>query len=180
MTESHITTPPSPFVTAWVERLAADGLSGLALDVAAGRGRHAISMASAGFRVVAADIQLAALQAARAAARESHVDLMPLCTDLTMQPLPESAFILIVCTRYLDRERFPALRAALAPGGVLLYETFTEHQRQYARGPRSPEHLLRPGELRTLAAGLDVLFFEEVMAPDAVARIAARRSATSG
>ena len=69
----------------------------------------------------------------------------------------------------------PALREALTPGGVLLYETFTEHQRQYDRGPRSSAHLLAPGELRRLVSGLDLLFDEEVMAPDAVARVAARK-----
>ena len=63
----------------------------------------------------------------------------------------------------------------LVPGGVLLYETFTEHQLRYDRGPRSRAHLLAPGELRLRLRGMDVLFDEEVMAPDAVARIAARR-----
>jgi protein-L-isoaspartate O-methyltransferase len=175
MTESHITTPPSPFVGSWVRRLAGEGLSGFALDVASGRGRHAVLMASAGFRVIALDIQMAALQDAAIAARQRGVHVMLLCADLTRQPLPESAFRLIVCSRYLDRARFPALRAALAPGGVLLYETFTVQQRQHGRGPQSPDHLLQPGELRELAEGLEVLFFEEVTAPDAVARIAARR-----
>jgi SAM-dependent methyltransferase len=175
MTEPNITTPPSPFVAAWVMRLAAEGLSGLALDAASGRGRHAVLMAAAGFDVVAIDIQLEHLRAAAGLARESGVHISLLCADLTIYPLPESSFNLIVCTRYLDRARFAALRGALAPGGVLLYETFTEHQLQHGRGPRSPEHLLRPGELRTLVAGLDVLFEEEVSEPDALARVAARK-----
>ena len=84
-------------------------------------------------------------------------------------------FHVVVVTRYLDRQLFPALRDALVPGGVLLYETFTEHQLRYDRGSRSRDHLLAPGELRTLLRGMDVLFDEEVIAPDAVARVAARR-----
>lgn len=172
MTESSSTAPPSPFIARWIERLAAEGGTGRALDVAAGRGRHARAMASAGFRVVAIDIQLDALRQAR----ESCAALLPLCADLTRYPLPPSRFDLIVCTRYLDRALFPALRRALAPGGVLLYETFTEQQLRHGRGPRSPEHLLRSGELRELAGDLEILFEEEVTEPDALARIAARRT----
>jgi hypothetical protein len=58
---------------------------------------------------------------------------------------------------------------------VLLYETFTEAQKRLGRGPQSPEHLLKPGELPQLVAGLELLFSEEVQAPEAVARVAARR-----
>ncbi len=92
-----------------------------------------------------------------------------------MFPLPRARFELIVVTRYLDRERMPLLIDALAPGGVLVYETFTERQLQYACGPRSRAHLLAPGELRTLVRGLHVLFDEEVTEPEALARIVARR-----
>lgn len=177
MTEPNIATPSSPFVAAWVSRLASSGLSGTALDAASGRGRHAVLMAAAGFDVIAVDIQLEHLGAARALARDADVHISLLCADLTTYPLPESRFDLIVCTRYLDRARFPALCRALSPGGVLLYETFTEYQLRHGRGPRSPEHLLRPGELRTLVAGLEVLLYEEVIEPDALARVVARKPA---
>jgi SAM-dependent methyltransferase len=175
MTDPRTTTPPSAFITAWLARLAASGMSGLALDVGAGSGRHAIPAAAAGFRVVAIDLQLDRLRAAGATARAAGVELSLVCADLEVFPLPESRFQLIVCTRYLDRPRFPALLRALAPGGVLLYETFTEAQKRLGRGPQSPEHLLKPGELPQLVAGLELLFSEEVQAPEAVARVAARR-----
>jgi hypothetical protein len=48
------------------------------------------------------------------------------------------------------------LVAALAPGGVLLYETFTAAQALRGR-PRNPDFLLQPGELRTLVAPLRVI-----------------------
>jgi 2-polyprenyl-3-methyl-5-hydroxy-6-metoxy-1,4-benzoquinol methylase len=175
MTESHSVAPPSPFISSWVARLGAQGHHGLALDLASGRGRHALAMAAAGFRVVAIDIQLGSLVEARAVAHAAGMTVNAVCADLTTWPLPASAFALIVCTRYLDRTLVPALLHALSPGGVLLYETFTEHQLQHARGPRSPAHLLRPGELRTLVSGMEILFDEEVLEPDALARIAARR-----
>jgi hypothetical protein len=56
----------------------------------------------------------------------------------------------------------------------VLYETFTTAQRALGTGPTSPDHLLEPDELRRAFDGFDVLFYEEVTAPQAVARIAAQ------
>lgn len=182
MTDSTTTNPPSPFIARWAPRLAAEfGPRGRALDVATGRGRHALCLAEAGFRVIGLDIQFDALvDAGRVGrvGREGRVgngSLALACVDLTTYPLPRARFHVVVVTRYLDRALFPALRDALVPGGVLLYETFTERQLQHGRGPTSCAHLLRPGELRMLVRGMDVLFDEEVSEPDAMARIAARR-----
>ncbi len=150
---------------------------GRALDVAAGRGRHSLALAAAGLRVVAVELQFDALVQARASAVRHGLTLSCVCADCTRFPLPRHTFHIVVVTRYLDRALFPALVDTLVPGGVLLYETFTEHQLRYDRGPRSRAHLLAPGELRMRLRGMDVLFDEEVMAPDAVARIAARRRA---
>jgi hypothetical protein len=99
------------------------------------------------------------------------------CADLTQHPLPSTRFDLIVVTRYLQRDLFPALRAAVRPGGVVLYETFTTAQRALGWGPASPDHLLESGELLRSFEGFEVLFYEEVSAPEAVARLAARRLA---
>jgi hypothetical protein len=77
--------------------------------------------------------------------------------------------------RYLQRDLWSALAGALAPGGTILYETFTEAQRMKGRGPTSPDHLLKPGELRMVFPDLEVLFYEETLEPDALARLAARR-----
>ena len=65
----------------------------------------------------------------------------------------------------------------MAPGGFLLYETFTEPQKGRGRGPQSPDHLLGIGELRSLFAELDEIFYEELTDPadDALARLAARK-----
>ena len=134
-----------------------------------------MALALAGFAVTAIDLQLDALRQLRASAAASGRDVHTICADLTEFPLPRARFHVVVVTRYLDRALFPSLIDALVPGGVLLYETFTEHQLQYTHGPRSRRHLLAPGELRCALRGMDVLFDEEVMAPVGLARIAARR-----
>jgi tellurite methyltransferase len=170
---------PSPFVTEWVARFARrtsnDERRPRALDIAMGRGRHALPVARVGFKTFGVDIRYdAVLGAVRAAAGEG-LAIHGWCADLTRTPLPVQRFDLIVVTRYLQRDLFPALCGALVPGGVILYETFTVGQRAHGRGPTSADHLLEHGELRERFAGLEMMFYEEVAEPDAVARIAARR-----
>ncbi|HKQ97941.1 MAG TPA: hypothetical protein VJV75_08705, partial [Candidatus Polarisedimenticolia bacterium] len=91
--------------------------------------------------------------------------------------LGEGRYDLILVVRYLHRPLFPALRRALAPGGVLLYETYTREQA--ARGkPTSPAHLLEPGELKRLVAPLRVVRDREgEFDGGMVAGVAARRDA---
>ena len=65
----------------------------------------------------------------------------------------------MLVTNYLWRPLFPALRAALADDGVLLYETFADGHQALGR-PSRPDFLLQPGELLGLAAGLQVVAYE--------------------
>jgi SAM-dependent methyltransferase len=166
---------PSPFVVEWIERVARERGSNLrALDVAMGSGRNAVALARAGFLTCGVDIRLDAVRDAKAAALAEGVRIDGWCADLTRYPLPRGRFDLVIVCRYLQRDLFPALRDAVAPGGIVLYETFTTRQRELGRPPTSPDHLLEPGELRKAFDGFDRLFYEEVAAPDAVARLAAR------
>ena len=77
-------------------------------------------------------------------------------------PLAGRRFAGIVVTNYLWRPRLPDLLALLAPGGVLIYETFMLGNAAYGK-PSNPDFLLRPGELRELvrAAGLREIAFVE-------------------
>jgi tellurite methyltransferase len=178
MSDPHVTDPPSPFIASWIGRLAGeDGPSRRALDVAMGRGRHALVLAAAGFRTFGVDLSEPAVVEARARARARGLALNAWCADLTRPTLPASFFDVIVVARYLQRDLSRALAEALAPGGVLLYETFTRRQLERGRGPRSPDHLLEPGELPCLFPDLEELFYEEPGDPaaDALARLAARR-----
>lgn len=77
-------------------------------------------------------------------------------------PLAGERFAGIVVTNYLWRVRLPDLLACLAPGGVLIYETFMLGNEAYGK-PSNPAFLLNPGELRVLAreAGLEELDWVE-------------------
>ena len=179
MTDSRPLDPPSAFVERWIHDIAPVTPGQLAaLDVAMGRGRHAYALARAGFRTFGVDLSWDAVCAAVAAIEARGCQMSGWCADLTTTPLPRGRFDVIVVTRYLQRDLFPSLVDALAPGGVILYETFTEAQRTHGWGPTSPAHLLAAGELPTYFSELEVLFYEEVEGPEAVARLAARATSS--
>ena len=157
----------------WIASGAARGAR--VLDVAAGRGRHALPLARAGARVFGVDIRHDSLLDAAAAAAEEHLRLNLWCADLTTCALPRDAFDAIVVARYLQRDLFPAIAQAVVPGGVVVYETFTVDQLAHGVGPRSPDHLLQRSELRGAFDRFDVMFYEEISSPEAVARLIARR-----
>lgn len=150
---------------------------GRLLDVASGRGRHALLMASAGFRVKAVDRDVAALDWLRSAAGrlELAVEVETLDLESTVPDLGEGAWDVLLVFDYLHRPLFPALVGALAPGGLLVYETFTTGQARHGR-PTNPAFLLTPGELRERCCGLEVLRERETDdGTRAVAALAARK-----
>jgi SAM-dependent methyltransferase len=133
----------------WIERwtpLLAPGSS--VLDVACGSGRNARWLARAGHRVTAVDRDAEALAVVSLEASEPGIVLHTLLADLegAPWPLPGVRFDAVVVTNYLWRPLMPALLDAVAPGGLLLYETFALGQAALGR-PRNPDFLLRPNEL---------------------------------
>jgi tellurite methyltransferase len=144
------------------------------LDVAMGRGRHALPIAVRGCCLYGVDVNLEGLEDAAREARREGVRLRAWCADLTQHPLPRAYFDVVLVTRYLQRDLFPAIRDAVVPGGVVIYETFTVKQLALGVGPKSPDHLLEPGELRRYFDDFEVVFYEEVERPEAVARLVAR------
>jgi len=93
-------------------------------------------------------------------------------------PLAGQRFDLVVVTNYLHRPILPEIVGAVAPGGLLLYETFAQGNERFGK-PSNPDFLLRPGELaKAVAVGLEVLAYEEIELgpprPAVVQRIAAR------
>lgn len=142
------------------------------LDLAAGSGRHTRLLLDRGFHVHAVDLDIAALR----------VLAGPRCTigaiDLeTGEPWRLGGdYDGIVVTNYLHRPLLPAIAAALAPGGTVIYETFAEGNERFGR-PRNPDFLLRPGALLEAFAALSVVGFEQgevaLPRPAVVQRIAA-------
>ena len=148
------------------------------LDVAAGRGRHALLFAAAGFDVTAVDRDAAGLARLAIIAAAMGLPLTTRVQDLEVADvdLGDGAFDLVLVTNYLHRPLMPALRRAVADGGVLVYETFT--LAQAARGrPTNPAYLLAPGELPQLVAPLAVVRSREgeVEGRDVASVVAVRR-----
>ncbi|MFM0627728.1 class I SAM-dependent methyltransferase [Paraburkholderia xenovorans] len=155
-TPMHGLGEPSRWVRDWAHLVAAGGA---VLEVASGAGRHARFFASLGHPVTAIDRDAAALDALR------DVPLVtPLEADLegAAWPLPADAnFAAVVVTNYLHRPLFPQLLRALAPGGVLVYETFAQGNESVGK-PSNPAFLLAPGELLERVRGqLRVVAFQD-------------------
>ena len=148
---------PSPWLIDNADLLPRDGRK--VLDVACGRGRHALLLASAGFDVHAIDRDPDAIAFLRATAERLRLSLTADVVDLESEAPPNLAaarYDAVFVFNYLHRPLMPALRAALKPGGRLFYETFT--MRQAERGhPKNPAFLLNDGELAQLVAPLAVL-----------------------
>jgi SAM-dependent methyltransferase len=140
----------------WVERfLPLIRAGGLVLDLAAGAGRHVRLLRAAGFLVSAIDRNIKDLQRfAEPGCEVREVDLEGGGNIALGGPYDG-----IVVTNYLHRPLFPAIERALAPGGVLIYETFAVGNERLGR-PQNPDFLLRPGELLEAFAALTVVAYE--------------------
>jgi tellurite methyltransferase len=166
---------------------------GPALDVACGAGRHALVLAARRQQVTALDWSGVALDLLEARARAARVPTYRVKSverigksphrgvdlahaDLERLELPESSFELILCIQYLQRSLFPQLHRALRPSGILLFETYTHAQPEFAGGPRNPAYLLEAGELRDAFPGLRVLFYRELRSGQGIASLVAEKA----
>jgi SAM-dependent methyltransferase len=166
----------------WIRRFAPLVPAGArVLDLACGAGRHARLFAERGCGVVAVD---------RAPALEPggpHRALIEVrVADLEQDtwPLAGERFDAVVVTNYLHRPLFPHLLAALAPRGLLLYETFAAGNAAFGK-PGNPDFLLAPRELfDAFGPALRVIAFEDgyvdTPRPAMVQRLAAVRPAADG
>jgi tellurite methyltransferase len=133
---------------------------GLALDVAAGTGRHSLWLARAGFTVHAIDFSLPAMLGLAAAGVAENLRVHPLVADLEVYPVPAARYDTIVNISFLDRKLIAALKGALKIGGALLFDTFLIDQAEIGH-PRNPDFLLGHYELRALLEGLDIVRYRE-------------------
>src|SRR5205085_2863441 len=158
-----------------------------ALDLACGTGRHTLLLASRRQKVTAVDSSSVALEIVEQRARDSHSDVTHVKNagqapsqwhgiqlwqaDLERVKLPPETFSLVICVNYLQRSLFSQIERTLAPGGMLLFETYTVAQLEFAGGPRNPNYLLELGELRTAFPSLQHLFYRELRAGKGIASL---------
>ncbi|MDJ0864921.1 MAG: class I SAM-dependent methyltransferase [Myxococcota bacterium] len=174
--------PPSPFFAAHEEALRDAARLGPLLDLACGRGRHALLLARWGLPVVALDRSREALVELSRRARLEQLPIAPVRADLEgglPPPLAAARFGAVIVSRYLHRPLAPGISGLLAAGGLLLYETFLRRQTELGWGPRNPDFLLAAGELPGLFPELEVLESHEGLSsgdrPAWLATLVARR-----
>ena len=164
--------------SAWVVRWTGDlSVGASVLDLACGGGRHTRLVAARGCKVTAVDSDSSV---AHALAADPNVEFIVADLEADAWPLPKRQFDAIIVTNYLHRPLFAAIKSSLAPGGLLIYETFAAGNAAFGR-PSNPDYLLRPRELlEVFGTDMRVLAFEdgfiEQPKPAMVQRIAARNA----
>lgn len=151
----HLQHTPSAWFLRYADLIEPDSN---VLDLACGHGRHARFFAERGARVTAVDRDAIALQSLRATQ-----NVTPECRDIENDAWPYSAatFAAVIVCNYLWRPTLASLLATIKPGGVLLYETFTDGNERYGK-PSRPDFLLRSNELLALTRDtFSVVAFEE-------------------
>ncbi|OLZ41531.1 tellurium resistance protein [Natrinema saccharevitans] len=168
---------PIPILERRIETLP----DGRALDVATGTGRNALFLADHGYDVDAVDVSDEAIATARERAAERGLEVDWTRADVAeFEPEP-GRYDLIVVSYFSGLEHLPALKEALAPGGVLAYEHHLR-SRDPVAGPSTDRHRYRSNDLLRACLDLTVLSYTERRRPTddgepvAVATLLARRS----
>ena len=156
---THNVSAPSDWVCHWTHLIPDQRPGGPhALDLACGHGRHTRWLVRQGCHVTAVDRDMDALA--------TLADLAPMVRTVMSDieggawPLPGQTFDAVVVTNYLWRPLWPQILASLAPGGLLVYETFA-HGNAMVGKPSRPDFLLQPGELLQVCAGMHVVAYED-------------------
>jgi SAM-dependent methyltransferase len=156
----HGSEAVSPWVARWAHLVPAGST---VLDVACGLGRHAIHFNRLNHPVACVDIAQAAMDSV---ATRLPASAQLVVADIENGPWPfvqqgaVQQFGAVVVTNYLWRSLLPTLVASLAPGGVLIYETFAAGNETVGK-PSRPDFLLQPGELLRACAELRVVAYED-------------------
>jgi SAM-dependent methyltransferase len=147
---------------------------GSVLDVGCGRGRHLRWFAARGHAVTGVDRDADALATLHGVGELVQADI-----ENGPWPFARRSFDAVVVTNYLWRPLYAQLAAAVAPGGVLIHETFAQGNETVGK-PSRPDFLLAPGELLTAYPGLRIVAYEDGFLdapPRFVQRVAACRPA---
>lgn len=181
---------PSAFFRQHASTLEESLAIGPTLDLACGRGRHALAAAALGLSVTAVDRNSNSLDELMTHWRRMSTSgigaIETLCADLEEPPLPplearQHGAVLVF--NYLHRPLFGWIESLVAPGGLVLYETFTEAQKTLGWGPQRDAYLLKSGELPKWFPDLEIVVYEEGLSSDPrpaqTARLLARRPVSS-
>jgi 2-polyprenyl-3-methyl-5-hydroxy-6-metoxy-1,4-benzoquinol methylase len=135
---------------------------GSVLDVGMGEGRNAVFLARKGYRVTGVDISSVAVKKAKLLAQEFGVRINTVVTPMEKYQAPKGGFDAVICFYYVDRKLHDQMLSWLKPGGLLIYESFTDHQLKVpGYEQHDPRYLLRPGELLSMFKGVRVVKYEE-------------------
>jgi SAM-dependent methyltransferase len=173
LVSDHHLSEPSDWVQRW-QHLIRPGAR--VLDVACGAGRHMAWLANLGCHCTGIDRSAEALAEASHYGDTVQADIEGGPWPLIQNGLPQ-AFDVVLVTNYLWRPLFPVLLQSLAPGGLLLYETFAQGNETVGK-PARPDFLLQTGELLQLCQSLRMVALEDGFLPRPerfVQRIAAFR-----
>jgi tellurite methyltransferase len=142
--------PVSPLFARHRDELRSAARSGPIVDLACGRGRHVHALAAMEVPVIAVDRNDTFLRGLAHAGDVRATLIHRLRCDLETAhglPFAPNSCGAILVFHFLFRPLCDAIATALVPGGLLLYETFTQEQRTLGTGPRNADFLLAPGEL---------------------------------
>lgn len=134
--------------------------SGSALDVACGLGANALLLARQGLSTHAWDISEVAIDKLNSVALQAGLSLQATMRDISIQPPDERSFDVIVVAHFLDRSVMPSLVAALKPGGLIFYQTFTR-EKVTDSGPSCADFRLKPNEFLIFFQSLRIILLRE-------------------
>ncbi len=175
---SHGGNGPDPFLIQsceeYIQPLFPAG--GRALDVAGGTGRHSVYLAERAWQVTLADISEVGVERARERAKRHGVKVDFLIGDTRDLAFGRERFDVVMVFFYLERDIVPALGAALSPGGLIVYKTYThEHEKFAIHGLSHPMYFLGDNELLHAFPGFRVLHYRESVHERGIAELVARK-----
>lgn len=137
---------------------------GRALDVAMGKGRNALFLAFHGFDVVGLENDEESIDECITDADERGLKLEIRRTDLEdleSYKIENSAYEVVICFCYLQRNLFPRMKEALRPGGIIIYETFLIDEHLTTGHPRRREFCFDHNELLNSFSGFRIMYYRE-------------------
>ena len=168
---------PSALLTEWLD----DRTPGRALDFASGAGRNALYLAEKGYDVTAVDISSSAIELAEQTARGKGLKIKWVVADLDDFAIREKYDLILVSFFHVSKNMALSITDALKKGGVLLYESHMLSPSSAVNESHKHRFHFKPGELRQLFKGLNILSYEEIQArnhgddPSYLARLVAQK-----